>query len=148
MLAIIDLQEIYRTDLELQKSQFQIFLQHLKSRVSQAYQVRELVICVANEHDGRLIPEVRKLLRREDRIPLQKDDFDGSTEIDSYIKRVLFYKPKIELCGLFANICVLRTFKGLKNLGYEVIPCNKNLLIHFPFEKEEVDYGNNFLRES
>ena len=140
MLVIVDLQEDYRDEFNRQRLTFKRTLQHLRQRILVAVENKEIILRLNNEQDGSLIKEIKELAPGYSlSYNLYKSTWDGSNQIFRFIKRNQLATSKIELAGAFVNVCVLKTWQGLKNRGLKVLPINKNLVLHAPGAKECIE---------
>jgi nicotinamidase-related amidase len=130
MLVLIDLQDYYLPNFYAQEEIFESLLENLDQRLSEAKQRGEIVINLICQTDGVTIPQVLEMLKKhgEHRI-ICKDEFDGSEELDYFLKRNNLQDENIELVGAFRDVCVLDTWRGLKSLGYKVLPVKESLTI-------------------
>lgn len=130
MLVIIDLQEQYFKDFLKKEEEWEAFLERLNHRVQDAKESMEVVINMTSQMDGMTIPAVLEMFRDYPlRFGVCKDDFDGSKEIEDFIKRKKIPYKNIELCGAHKDVCVLDTWKGLKEKNLPVLPVREDLVI-------------------
>lgn len=128
MFVIVDLQDYYIPDLAAREPEWSLLLGNLKSRISTAKKRREPIVSLNSTHEGCTIPEVLEMLKGyPHRINALKDDFDGALELVDIIEHHNLYEEPIELCGIFRDVCVLETWKHLKDLGFNVLPIQRNL---------------------
>ncbi len=130
MLAVIDLQSCYEKEFGQQRRTFKRLLENLRRRVQAARALGEPVINIECLPDGPTIPTVLDIL---DGYPtIGKEDYDGSDEIHAYVRRNHLNPGRVELCGAFANVCVLRTWVGLRDFGYEMAPVDLGMVMFTP----------------
>lgn len=130
MLIIIDIQEYYLDEFRKQQNKFNKMIAGLRKRIQQARRIDELVVNLTCFDDGVTIPEILKLIADyPNKVFLGKGNYDGSTSLKGLFE-IKGIRPKsIELCGVFKDVCVLETWKGLKKLGYNVSSINANLTL-------------------
>jgi hypothetical protein len=134
--VVVDLQECYESEFLQQKNQFKKMLETIEEKVALTKERKEPVVSIICPPDGPPIPGLDKILGR---VPtIYKDGYDGSTEIDGYIKRKNLSPNLVELCGVFANVCVLSTWIGLKKLGYNLRPVDPRAVLFVPTSKTRV----------
>lgn len=150
MLVIIDIQEFYIDEFRKQQKSFNKMIAGIRNRVGQARQNEELVINLTRFEDGFTLPEIVELIKSCNKgFFLGKDEEDGSTSLHCFCKRKNIKPKSIELCGIFQDICVLETWKGLKRLGYKVLSVNKCLTLATSTNWRKTDkYPDGYLKES
>jgi nicotinamidase-related amidase len=130
MLAIIDMQEVYNDYFFEQGTKKYDIIKNIKKRILFARQKKEWILNLSFDLDGQIISDIKYSLKNyNNKAFLLKKEFDGSTVIHKYIKKQNIIPNKIELCGVFKDVCVLETWKGLKAKGYIVTPVKDNLVI-------------------
>lgn len=145
MLVVVDLQDCYTKEYSQQRVRFSRLLERLRERVKLAKIEGELVINLLCFCDGDPIPEAEEILSEVPRVG--KDGYDGSKDLHRYFKMNKIEPSAIELCGIFANVCVLQTWQGLKELGYEVLPVDREMTLFTPTAKKKVTkYPEGYLR--
>ena len=138
MLVIVDLQDCYIREFRQQRESIKRLLDLLRIRVAEARKNGEEIINLICPMDGPPVPEIEEMLG-PDYTNLGKECYDGSEDIHRYIQRHHISPHEIELCGVFANVCVLHTWKGLKKFGYNVLPVKRTMTLFTYTTKEKVD---------
>ena len=134
---VVDLQECYESEFAQQKNQFKKMLETIEEKVALAREGKEPIVNIICPPDGPPIPGLDKLLGCE--VPtIYKNSHDGSKEIDRFVKRKNLCPNTVELCGVFANVCVLRTWIGLKKLGYKLEPVDTRAVLFVPTSRTRV----------
>jgi len=113
MLVVIDLQEYYLFDLRRHGDRFQRMLQAVVARIGQAWKKGESVVSLTCPYDGAVLPAVAAALRRAGAAYVNKEEFDGSPELLDYLGPS-YHRLSLELGGIYEDVCVLETWKGLR----------------------------------
>ncbi len=146
MLVVIDIQECYIREFQRQKKKFNTMMAGLSNRIQQARDNEELVINLTHFEDGFTLPEVIELVKScKGSFFLGKEEMDGSAALHYSYQRKEIKPDYIELSGVFRNVCVLKTWKGLKNLGYNVLQVDKELTMSTSSTLNENMYPNGYL---
>jgi nicotinamidase-related amidase len=148
MLVIIDLQDYYLDEFMEQRERYDSLIEKLQVRVKEAMLKREPIINMTCWHDGCTLPEVSEMIRGYAyKRHVGKTEFDGSQELHHILKMGSLDTSEIELCGAFKDVCVLDTWKGLKGLGYNVLPVDDDLVIPTPKNWRGISvYPDGYLR--
>lgn len=102
----------------------------LEKRIEEARTCQEIVVNLTHFQDGFTMPEVIQLIKScNNSFFLGKEKEDGSGSIHCLCKRKKIKPETIELSGIFKDVCVLETWKGLKRLNYNVLPVNEKLVM-------------------
>lgn len=130
MLVIIDIQEYYISEFQKQSKSYDMMIAGLQERVRMARETKEVVINLTHFLDGFTMPEVIELVKTcNPSFFLGKEEEDGSSSIHTFCQNKKINPGRIELCGVFRDVCVLETWKGLKRFGYCVLPVNEGLTL-------------------
>ncbi len=143
---VVDVQDCYEKEFAQQRTRFERMLKKIEEKVALAREGKEPVISIICPSDGPPIQEVKEVLGNK--IPtLRKCAYDGSREIDRYIKRTGITPDPIELCGVFANVCVLYTWIGLQRLGYKLQHIDQDAVMFVPTSKTRVqEYPDGYIK--
>lgn len=138
MLILIDLQNYYLLDIPLR--QRKELISNICLRVKEAIHKGEEIINVRGIIEGPLSKEIDRVLPPSAH-RIGKDQFDGSSIIINYCKKNYIPLEEVELCGVYAQICVLQTWLGLKRNGIKVRPVKKLLTYFHPNREVELPEG-------
>jgi nicotinamidase-related amidase len=128
MLVIVDMQEDYSNYFRPSKKRNMKVLRNIQQRIIFARQHREIIINLLYNLEGPTLYQIKKMLKGyPNKVSLTKNQFDGSSPIIRYIKKRKLSPQKIDLCGVFEDVCVLETWRSLKEKGYPVSVVNKDL---------------------
>ncbi len=130
MLVIIDIQEYYDKDFRDQKEKFEEMMTRIRKRIILAKETNEIIINLTHFRDGSTKRKLQDLLSGySNAFNISKNQEDGSRFICRFIKDRKLSPRFIELCGIFRNVCVLETWKGLKELGLPVTSVDEDLTL-------------------
>jgi hypothetical protein len=129
VLVIIDIQDCYLDDeFEKQRKKLDEMLVQIRRRIGWARVLDEPVVNLINFRDGQTLPKIAELISScKNNYSVNKEYYDGSESLDYEIHRRGIPHNQIELCGVFRDVCVLKTWKGLKALNYNVSPVSVSL---------------------
>lgn len=128
MLVVIDLQEAYLDTFCKEKNEFRRLLRYLKKRIREAKESKEIIINLTHFEDGCTIPEVLEMYKNYKYLHfLGKDGYNGAECLSCFLERKKIQNEEIYLSGAFLDICILDTWKGLRKLGYRVMPVDDRL---------------------